>query len=494
MRTYFLVSFLALPWLLSSQRMDTIPLSLAQAVELAYSDAPDAAIARTIYANNYWRYQSFLANYRPAMMFSATLPNLNRSIQAITLPNGQDAFISRSLMSNGAGISLQQGVAATGGRVFLRTNLERIDIFGTDGKPGLVSYLSTPVSFGFEQPIFGFNRLKWERRTEPLRYEESRKSYSEDLAETSYRATELFFEVLMAQINLEAARKDKADADTLLAISRGRYEVGRIALDELLQIELSSMNAEAAIAQHMLTLQTATERLRDFLGIQSAVAFKLVPPADIPEFHVDAHKAILQARMNRSAALAFERRIAEAEMDIAQARANRGVQMNLFGSFGLSQTGPDLEAAYNRPLDQEQVVLGITIPIADWGRARSTLEIAKSNQELVQMQVAQERINFEREVLIRVQQFDLVRNQVNLALQAHEVSKRRLDMSRNRYLIGKILITDLNLALREEAEARRGYVAVLRNFWLAYYDLRRLTLYDFEADRPLVETPEVKSK
>ncbi len=474
--------------------MDTIPLSLSQAIEIAQSDAPDVAIARTIYSNNYWRYQSFLANYRPSIVFNATLPNLNRSIQAITLPNGQDAFISRSLMSNGAGISLQQGLAATGGRVFLRTNLERIDIFGSGGKPGLVSYLSTPVGIGFEQPIFGFNRLKWERRIEPLRFEENRKRFSEDMAETAFRATEMFFEVLIAQINLEAARKDKSDADTLLAISRGRFEVGRIALDELLQIELNAMNAQASIAQNTLTLQTATERLRDFLGIRNAVAFQLITPADIPGFLVDAHKALLYARMHRSDALGFERRIAEAQMNIAQARAERGLQMNFFGSFGLSQTGPDLETAYTRPLDQEQVVLGITLPIADWGRARSNLEIARSNQELVQMQVAQERINFEREVLIRVQQFDLVRNQVTLALQAHDVSKRRLEMSRNRYLIGKILITDLNLALREEADARRSYIAALRNFWLAYYDLRRLTLYDFELDKPLVETPDVDKK
>lgn len=491
MQTYLILPFfVALPWLLPAQGMDTIPLNLLQAVELAHSDAPDVAIARTLYSNQYWRYQSFLANYRPAINFGATLPNLNRSIQAITLPDGRDAYISRSLMSNGAGISLQQGVAATGGRIFALTNIERIDIFRTGDKPGFVSYLSTPISFGFEQPIFGFNRLKWERRTEPLRFEESKKRYSEQLAGNAYRATELFFEVLMAQFNLEAARKDKIDADTLLVISRGRFEVGRIALDELLQIELSAMNAEAAIAQHSLTMQTQTERLRDFLGIRSAVVFQLITPSDIPNFQIDGHKALMQARLNRGDALAFERRLAEAQMEVAQARAERGISMNLFGSFGLSQTGPDLEAAYNRPLDQEQVVLGINIPIADWGRARANLEIARSNNELVEMQVAQDRINFEREVLIRVQQFDLVRRQVQLAMQAHDVSKRRLEMSRNRYLIGKILITDLNLALREEAEARRGYVAALRNFWLAYYDLRRLTLYDFETGRSLTETPD----
>ncbi|MCB0577947.1 MAG: hypothetical protein KDD10_01385 [Phaeodactylibacter sp.] len=64
-------------------------------------------------------------------------------------------------------------------------------------------------------------------------------------------------------------------------------------------------------------------------------------------------------------------------------------------------------------------------------------------------------------------------------------------MTRKRYRIGKILVTDPNIAISEEANARRAYISALRTFWLAYYDLRRLALYDFEQGQPLLERPEV---
>lgn len=42
----------------------------------------------------------------------------------------------------------------------------------------------------------------------------------------------------------------------------------------------------------------------------------------------------------------------------------------------------------------------------------------------------------------KVQQFGLQRNQAGLALRAYDVAKKRLDMTRKRYRIGKILVTD----------------------------------------------------
>ncbi|MCB0557650.1 MAG: TolC family protein [Lewinellaceae bacterium] len=470
---------------------DTLSISLKDAVALAQSDAPDVQIAGTALSNNYWRYQSFLANYKPQINFGSTLPNLNRSIEAVTQPDGSDVFINRSLMRNSLNISLEQDIALTGGSIFATSSLQRIDLFSTGNNPGSVSYLSTPFAIGFQQPLFAFNGLKWDKRIQPLAYEEAQRGYSEDMENVAYEAAQLFFEVLVAQLNLEAARRDKIDADTLLAISRGRFEVGRIAETELLQIELNGMNADASVAENQLNLQTSAERLRNFLGIQRAVYFQLLPPDELPGFNIDAELALQYARANRSEAIAFQRQLLEAERDVAEARGNSGLEVNLNGYFGLSQTGTQIGDAYVQPLDQEQVRLGLNVPIADWGKARAEMEIARSNQELAQLQVSQERINFEREILIKVQQFSLLRNQVQLAVRAYEVAQKRLEITRKRYRIGKILVTDLNIAISEEANARRAYIAALRTFWLAYYDLRRLALYDFENGRPLLERPDV---
>ncbi|MFT6742187.1 MAG: outer membrane protein, partial [Paraglaciecola sp.] len=98
-----------------------------------------------------------------------------------------------------------------------------------------------------------------------------------------------------------------------------------------------------------------------------------------------------------------------------------------------------------------------------------------------------ERVNFEQEILLNVQQFDLVRNQVALAKRAYDVSIKREDITRKRYYIGKIGITDLNIAISDMESARRNYIETLRVFWLAYYDIRRITLYDFEKGEALIK-------
>lgn len=480
---FFLLLFS--PFRLKAQQ-DTLTVGLFEVIDLAHSDAPNVQIAKTFFNNNYWRFQLVMADYRPQINLSATTPDLLRSIDVITLPDGKDAFINRSQMRNTIGLSLEQSIPFTGGTVSAFTGLQRLDIFATNGNDAFQSYLSTPISISFNQPLFRFNAMKWDRRLAPIRYEEAKKVYSEDMEQVAYQAAEFFFDVLIAQLNLQAAQRDKKDTDTLFAISKGRFEVGRIAETELLQIELNVMNANADLARSSLALQTSTEQLRNFLGITKAIQFKLLPPLDIPTFTVAVDKALQLAQLNRSENVSFQRRIIEAQQEVARAKGSTGLNMDLSMSFGLSQSADNLSDAYNDLLDNESLRLRISVPIADWGKAKSSLEIARSNEALTQLQVKQDRVNFEREVIIKVQQFDLVREQVSLALRAYEVAQKRLDITRKRYRIGKILITDLNLAIGEEANARRSYFTALRSFWLAYFDLRRLTLYDFERNIPLV--------
>ena len=130
------------------------------------------------------------------------------------------------------------------------------------------------------------------------------------------------------------------------------------------------------------------------------------------------------------------------------------------------------------------------MPIADWGKTKAEKEIANSNLELTKMSIAQERVNFEREVLIRVQQFDLLRQQVALSKKAFDASIKRLFITEKRYRIAKISITDLNIAVGERESARTAYIRAIQNFWLSYYEIRNLTLYDFEQGVSLVKIPE----
>ena len=61
-----------------------------------------------------------------------------------------------------------------------------------------------------------------------------------------------------------------------------------------------------------------------------------------------------------------------------------------------------------------------------------------------------------------------------------------LNLLKNRYLIGKISITDLNLALQDKDVAKKKYIQSLRDFWVAYFRIRKLTIFDFHNKRSLV--------
>ena len=200
---------------------DTLYTDLFGIVNLAQSDAPEALIAKTRFKNQFWRFKSYLADYKPAITLNAVLPDFNRSIDVITLPNGTVAFVKRSQMQNSVGVSLSQDIGLTGGNVFVSTGLQRIDLFQDNNQPAITSYFSNALSIGFTQPIFGFNALKWNRVVEPLRFDEAERLYNEQMEEVSFDAARLFFNVLSAQLNVRASELEKFNADTLFRLSEG---------------------------------------------------------------------------------------------------------------------------------------------------------------------------------------------------------------------------------------------------------------------------------
>jgi outer membrane protein TolC len=220
------------------------------------------------------------------------------------------------------------------------------------------------------------------------------------------------------------------------------------------------------------------------VGMNDTEQFELVLPEEIPQFEVSLNEALDRARANRSQFLDFERRRLEAESQVADAKGDR-FQAMLTASYGLNNSGTALSEIYNDPLRQQRFNIGFNVPVVDWGRNKSRLRTAMANKEYTDYVIAQDEINFEQEILTQVRQFDMLRLQIEITKKSDEVAQERYNVAQNRYLIGKIDITNLNIALTEKDDAKRSYILALQSFWQAYYDLRRLTLYDFANKRPL---------
>lgn len=467
-------------------------LTLDDVVSIASRQSPDALNAMNRFRRSYWQYRNYKAGLMPILTFDATIPSLSRSIEKVTTPEG-DFFYDRNLANYSTGLALTKNLGLTGGQIFLNSNLQRIDIFGDSTR---TSYMSSPLTIGINQPVFGYNKFRWLKKTEPLRYNEAERGYLEEVEQVTLNATSAFFRLLDAQIRFKIQQINLANNDTLYQIAKGRYNIGTIAENELLQIELSLLNSRSALESANLEVEMRTFELRSYLRIPENTSIELVSPGPPPVINVEAQIALAQARTNRAVVLAYERRLLEAESSVYEAKATNRFNANIYAVYGLTQSTSDFENIYKDPQKQQRLELGISIPILDWGLGKGQVKLAESNLELERTDVQQDMKDFDQEIFLKVMQYNMQPGQFAIASKSDTVALKRYEVTKQRYMIGKIGIIDLNIAQAEKDAAQQGYIAALSNYWRSYYELRKLTLFDFINKKPITfdfnDIPDVK--
>lgn len=482
----FLLSILILPAVFiqpGNSQTRNMDLTLTEVIQLARDQSPMAILATHRFRGSYWEFRTHRAKFLPSLSLSSTIPDLTRSIQRITTDDGSDAFVPRKIINSSLDLELTQNLAFSGGSIFMSSGLERIDPLGeTADNP---SYLSSPVSIGFRQPIRAHNTFRWEKQIEPLKYEQAEKDFIDALETVSQRAVDNFFNLAVAQVNLVIAEINYSNNDTLFRIAQGRYNIGTIAENELLQMELSFLNAGTALNEARIQLEMQKFRLRSFLGFNETVDINLIIPNEIPELEVEVTFALNQAKQNSPDIISFQRQLLEASRDVASAKAQKGLTADMFASFGLTKRADDFADVYMSPQDQERVRVGLEVPLVDWGLGKGRYRMAQSAEEVVKTNVLQSEIDFEQEVMLQVMQFNLQDDQLRIAAKADTIAQSRYEVTKQRFLIGNVDVLDLNVALSEKDASRRSYISALHNYWSYFYNIRKLTLFDFEAGVPL---------
>lgn len=457
--------------------------TLQDIVARAQAQSTAALRAQTQKENRFWQYRLFQSNYNPQLRLEGTIPQYTQAVNNVTQPDGSIEF--RPVKQNfiDVGLGLEQVISPTGGVVSVNSSTSRFDNFlAPEG--ARARYSGIPVNVRLSQPIFAFNPYKWDKKIEPLRFEESKRQYVEEMERISGIAAQLFFDYLLAQVNLDIAEKNLQNTEDIYRIENGRYNIGTTSEDHLLQVELQVLQAKQAQAQARLDMETSMLTLKSYVGLNENVNVALILPDEIPSIKVDVDRAIELAFQNRSEALNFETQILQAEQDVARARGQR-FQMNLNASYGYNNAASTFENIYVNPNQQAVVNLGISVPVLDWGRTKARMEQSRAFQRLTEYTVEQERINFEQEIYTMARNFQMLEDRLEITEVSDKVAEKRYEISRDRYLTGRVTITDLNIAQTEKDVNKRAYISSLREYWSAYYQLRQMTLYDFENDQLL---------
>jgi outer membrane protein len=474
---------------LSAQDSSRLTLSLKNVVDLAIHQSASVKYTQNTNVNYYWRWKNFRTSFMPQLTLNSDLPNFIQTTSPVVQPDGSTEFKQVSQMQGSAQLSLSQSIPLTGTYIYAASNLYRNQDFIKDS----VGYYGSPYYLGVSQPIFAFNSMKWSKKTEPLVYEEAQKDFAESVEQIALQATQYFFMYLQIQTSYDLAKSNLANSENNLKIAQIKTGLGKISDNDFSRIQLSVLNAQKALNKAKMDLKNADFELKSYINLDQNKKIELSVPLDMILFKIDTEKALEEAKQNRKETPLFERRLIEADRELTRAKRSTGLSATFNGSLGVTNSAETYSGVYDSPEKQRTAVLSMSIPLLDWGRSASSVKIAETSRELVVYDVEKDKSDFERGVTVQVEQFGLLKDQLNTAFQADKVAGNGYLIALKKFQSGEISINDLNISLSERESSKKDYITSIQNYWESYYRLRILTLYDFELNQKIVyENPALK--
>ena len=453
------------------------PITLDEAITLARVQSVNAAVALNELKTAYWEYRTFQADLLPEVNLSATLPSYAKSYNSYQQSDGSYTFVRNNFMQMAGALSIDQNIWLTGGKLSLNTSLDFMkQLDGTKDE----RYMSVPIALTLNQPIFGTNTFKWNRRIEPVRYAEAKANFLSETEEVTMTTINyFFFNLLLAKENVSIAKQNLENAEKLYEVAKAKRKMGQISENDVLQLKLNMLNAQSTLTDYESSLKSNMFQLRSFLALGEDEELEPILPEEIPAMLVNYQDALDKALANNAFAHNIRRRQLEADYNVAKAKGNLR-QITLFAQVGFTGTGERFQHAYDPLKDNQVVEVGFKVPLLDWGKRRGQVKVAKSNREVVQSRLRQETMDFNQNLFILVEQFNNQRAQLDIANEADEIAQKRYKTNVETFMIGRISTLDLNDAQVSKDEARQKHISELFYYWYYYYQLRSLTLWDFE--------------
>ena len=158
----------------------------------------------------------------------------------------------------------------------------------------------------------------------------------------------------------------------------------------------------------------------------------------------------------------------------------KNFSISLDASVGLNQVADRFADAYRHPLSQDMATVTLSIPLKDWGKRKNAYLAARSTVEATERAEQESARDTELDVALTVADFNERQAIVETARQALTVAEDAYAQTLQRFIKGQADAYSLSVAQSHWQTARQNQIASLQNYWLAYYHLRRLTLYDYQ--------------
>ena len=463
---------------LSAVAQQRVKLDLDRTVRLATDSSLSARRYQSVYDASRYQYLSWQASRKPQFSLESTPVMYERYMtQRYLSAEDVDVYRQQRMFYSQAGITATQTMERWGGYFYGSTQLGYLRTFGDKNQ---TQFMTIPITVGYKQDLLFYNPLKWARQIEPLKLARAEKELAYGIETASEQAVGKFFTLALAQDMQRMAEEYLASCDTIYAIAERRYKIASIPKAELSILELEKTNARTALANARIARSRAAQELAVYLGMDRQTDIELIIPSVIGTLHVDAAEAIQQARENNPQYLSSRQVTAEARRDAERAKVEKNFSVSLSASIGLNQVADNFLDAYRDLLSQDMATVTFSVPLKDWGKRRNAYLAARSNVEAAEHSEQEAARDTELDVALTVADFNERQAIAETSRQALTIAEDAYAQTLQRFIRAQANAYDLSLAQSHWQTARQNQIASLQNYWLAYYHLRRLTLYDYQ--------------
>jgi outer membrane protein TolC len=480
-----LVLILFLATVYSEAQMEKT-ITLKDMLKLANQNSLDAFKAKRQYAIKYWEYRSFQAKFLPRVDLDVAPLTFTRSlVKRYDVIENVDRFIQQQNLLSFSQVSISQNIIPTGTKVFINSSINRLINYGDNR---IINYSTTPVNIGIEQPLMAFNELKWMNKTALLEYEKAKKDYIYEAQKINLDAIKYFFDWALSTAKVDIAKETKENAERMYKIALKRYEIGAIERDDLLNLELEQFTSKTNLLQETQQLQTVIADLKLFLIKEDIDEYKPQLPELISKLKISLQEAIQFMNANNPDLLETAIKSIDAQRDLDKVIKENRFDLSITASYGLNQQSDNFRDAYRNFLDQQIVGITFSMPILDWGERKGFIKTARMTKELADIEIQQTINDVKRQLVLKVNNFNLQEEQVLAALKSKEISKESFEITQKRFLSGNVDLLRLLNSRKAWQDATEQYIQSLQQYWTYYYEVQQLTLYSFSDKRTLQDS------
>ena len=259
-----------------------------------------------------------------------------------------------------------------------------------------------------------------------------------------------------------------------------RKKLGGIDNCDLYELEIEKNKSETEIIELESKIETEKLSFAKFLQLTDTTLFHFEVPTNVRDINVPLSKAQSLALENSSVILNCRRAKIQNEQAEAKAQAQRFLEASVSVNVGWHQVADNFKGVYKNLLNEQSALINVSIPLVDFGRRKTQLAQIRENIELDIINEQKAADNVIDEVVERVSYMTINRRKVRSAAETYELAQMFYKETLELYKLGRNTFSKVCEALIRQKMALADYYNAMRDYWINYYELRRMTLYDFE--------------